>query len=152
MKISAHRFEELKAGRAPRGPTELEQFQRLLAWERRSNAAKKAVETKRRKYTEWPSRSKTHKPKSDLKFELAVNLQVELIHIPDKKHRALSAPQPAWHIVQVSVVSPHSKGKLIIKEWRYDNIIGDNTLTESDRLNKLHAEQVFEELKSKLGV
>lgn len=42
-------------------PGEAEEFDRLAAWEQRSNAAKKAVQTKRLNYKTWPTRKGDHK-------------------------------------------------------------------------------------------
>jgi hypothetical protein len=35
--------------------------EREAAWRKRSNAAKRAVQTKRKKYTKWPTRRNDHK-------------------------------------------------------------------------------------------
>lgn len=37
------------------------EFKNLLEWEKRSQAAHRAVRTKRRKYSAWPDRSNKHK-------------------------------------------------------------------------------------------
>lgn len=45
-------------------PIELQdEFDRLLQWEYRSNCAKRAVATKRKKYTKWPTRKGDHRLK-----------------------------------------------------------------------------------------
>jgi len=42
-------------------PEELRQYQQLIRWEKRSDAAKRAVVTKRQRYKTWPTRKGTHK-------------------------------------------------------------------------------------------
>jgi hypothetical protein len=59
--MNAARFHELKAGAAPRDDAERAELDRALAGERRSQAARRAVLTKRRKYPTWPSRANTHR-------------------------------------------------------------------------------------------
>lgn len=61
--ITAHRFNELKGGSEPTSPEERQDYERLLQWERRSKASKKAVVTKRKKYTKWPTRANDHSVK-----------------------------------------------------------------------------------------
>ena len=51
--ITAARFQELLDGAEPR-EEEKEQFEQLKTWKHRSEAAKRAVVTKRRKYKQWP--------------------------------------------------------------------------------------------------
>lgn len=51
------RFHQLKRNPLAAKEDEREMFARLLLWEKRSNAAKRAVETKRKKYAKWPTRS-----------------------------------------------------------------------------------------------
>lgn len=58
--ITARRFDELKAG-AKIQPNEEQDYQSLLRWEKRSAAAKRAVQTKRRKYKAWPTKKGDHK-------------------------------------------------------------------------------------------
>ena len=41
--------------------------QKLAGWRRRSAAAKRAVETKRRKYSTWPTRRNDHHLKGEIK-------------------------------------------------------------------------------------
>lgn len=62
--MTAARFRELKENPSLISSREEEaEFERTLAWEVRSNRAKRAVETKRRKYTKWPTRNRDHKEK-----------------------------------------------------------------------------------------
>lgn len=62
------RFEQLKrlddAGNLPElSLEEYAEYQRTLAGYYRSCAAARAVATKRRKYTKWPTRRNDHKPR-----------------------------------------------------------------------------------------
>lgn len=62
--MTAARFRELKADRSLISSREEEaEFERTLTWEIRSARAFRAVATKRRKYTKWPTRNKDHKIK-----------------------------------------------------------------------------------------
>lgn len=56
--MTAHRFRELKANPALLLSEEQSAFARLLDWEKRSNAAKRAVQTKRARYAAWPCHRK----------------------------------------------------------------------------------------------
>lgn len=58
--MTAHRYEQLKAGATPE-PHEVKEFEDTLTWERRSQAAKQAVKTKQAKYKKWPTRRRDHK-------------------------------------------------------------------------------------------
>lgn len=58
--ITGKRFKALKAG-APILPEEEARYQELLRWEKRSAAAKKAVQTKLAKYKTWPTKKGDHK-------------------------------------------------------------------------------------------
>ena len=60
MSMTAARLKELEHGAQPTSPEEAAEFEKLLAWRRRSNAAKRAVLTKRVRYTCWPTRARTH--------------------------------------------------------------------------------------------
>ena len=59
--MTAYRFHLLKAGSPPEGETEAQDYLHMLAWERRSNAAKRAVVTKRQLYRTWPTRKGDHR-------------------------------------------------------------------------------------------
>jgi len=59
--MNAARFAELKAHPERMLPEELRQYQQLIRWEKRSDAAKRAVVTKRQRYKAWPTRKGTHK-------------------------------------------------------------------------------------------
>lgn len=53
--MTAQRFAELKKlGVECASEGEVKEFQALLEWERRSQAAFRAVQTKRRRYVNWP--------------------------------------------------------------------------------------------------
>jgi hypothetical protein len=56
MIITSHRFEQLKAGAPITTSEEEKSFKELLRWEKRSQAAKRAVQTKRQKFAKWPCR------------------------------------------------------------------------------------------------
>jgi len=61
--MTAYRFYELKRnpGLLPLlADEERKEFERELKSEARSNAAKRAVQTKRRKYSTWPTRRRDH--------------------------------------------------------------------------------------------
>lgn len=59
MMITAARFAELKQNPALISCREEEEaYERTLAWEVRSARAKRAVETKRKKYAIWPGPGK----------------------------------------------------------------------------------------------
>lgn len=59
--MTGARFAYLKANPLAVEPHEIDEFHSLLAWEKRSNAAKVAVKTKRKRYTKWPTSRKDHK-------------------------------------------------------------------------------------------
>jgi hypothetical protein len=59
--MTAERFMQMKAGSPAVSAKEQEDFKRTLAWEKRSNAAKLAVRTKRSRYKSWPTRKNDHK-------------------------------------------------------------------------------------------
>lgn len=59
--MTAARFKILKLFPEQIQDHERAEFERTLAWERRSAAARKAVETKRRKYKRWPTSRGDHK-------------------------------------------------------------------------------------------
>lgn len=61
MLMTAHRYDQLKRGAPPKDLDEIAEFNRIQLQERRSEAAKRAVETKRRKYKKWPTRRGDHK-------------------------------------------------------------------------------------------
>lgn len=58
----SERFNQLLAGAQPR-EDELADFDRLKRWKERSDRAMRAVQTKKKKYTKWPSRRNDHKEK-----------------------------------------------------------------------------------------
>lgn len=60
MILTSYRFQQLKAGAKPVDEAEQRAFEQTLAWKRRSDAAKRAVQTKRRKYKKWPTRKRDH--------------------------------------------------------------------------------------------
>lgn len=59
--MTGARFNELKAGATPTDEQERQEYERLLRWERRSDASKRAVQTKKNKYDRWPTRNNDHK-------------------------------------------------------------------------------------------
>lgn len=58
-RMTAARFKELLEGEIPLEEEE-EEFEQLLDWKRRSDAAKRAVRTKRERYSSWPTRKGDH--------------------------------------------------------------------------------------------
>jgi len=54
--MTAHRFKQLLAGAKPNNQQEVDEFQRQLRAQSRREAARRAVETKRKKYGAWPTR------------------------------------------------------------------------------------------------
>ena len=61
--MTAARFEELKRNRlllCTVSEQEAKEFNQTLQWENRSKAAKRAVQTKRRRYSTWPTRRRDH--------------------------------------------------------------------------------------------
>lgn len=61
--MTAARYNELKQNRlllCTVSEQEAKEFERTLKWEHRSLAAKRAVQTKRRKYSTWPTRRGDH--------------------------------------------------------------------------------------------
>jgi hypothetical protein len=56
--MTAARFKQLRAGAEPIDDAEAREFFSLLQQESRSEAAKKAVATKRAKYAKWPCNRK----------------------------------------------------------------------------------------------
>lgn len=59
--MTAARYNYLKQHPDEVKPDELGYFEQTKLWEKRSAAAKRAVETKRAKYTTWPTRKGDHK-------------------------------------------------------------------------------------------
>lgn len=65
--MTSLRFKELKANPGKVStPREWDEYLRLLIWEKQSNAAKRAVETKRKRYASWPCNRKRKAPKLEL--------------------------------------------------------------------------------------
>lgn len=61
--LTYKRFQELVRNPDEGTPEEKMHFQAYLNWKKKSDAAKRAVETKKRKYTTWPSRKHNHETK-----------------------------------------------------------------------------------------
>ncbi len=62
--MTSYRFEQLRKmslNGEPIPESELAEFNSTMAWFNRSQAAKRAVQTKREKYKTWPSRKGDHK-------------------------------------------------------------------------------------------
>ena len=56
--MTALRFRQLKDGQLPISEQEKEEFKSQLRHEQRSDAAYRAVITKRKKYKQWPTRQR----------------------------------------------------------------------------------------------
>lgn len=56
--ITVNRFQQLKNGDKPTSEAEAIDFKNSLTHEKRSQAAYKAVATKRKKYKKWPTRKR----------------------------------------------------------------------------------------------
>jgi len=61
--LTSARFQQLKAGAQFSDDSERIEFNKTLDWEKRSQAAFRAVATKRRKYTTWPTSRNDHEKK-----------------------------------------------------------------------------------------
>ncbi len=59
--MTAARFEELCKGGEPLDQSEKDSYEKERKRKARSDAAKRAVQTKLKKYKTWPSRSNRHK-------------------------------------------------------------------------------------------